>query len=409
MGTERIELSPNANYEAGQLNTYEKSERDQGVFIIMIDKSTIKSKIGLVISPFLLPAGVVPLNNFIDILAKFFSQIFLIAGENGCNLNKSNLITISVECSNKNAKMFIISCIKMSYVIYKLSNINRWCFFMGERVMLIPIIASKLMGKRIIYISSGSLIKIKLYKPNARSFLVNNFFEPLILRAADKIVIYSERLMDDKSLKKYEDKIIIAREHFIDFEKFKLMIPFEKRENLIGFIGRLSREKGALNFLKAIPLITRSCPNVKIFVAGESNLGKYLENEIEALSKMKELKQRFTISGWIDHDDLPDYLNQLKLLVVPSYTEGLPNIMLESMACGTPVLVSPVGAIPDVIVNGKNGFILVDNSPHCISKSVIKILISPDLIEVSECSQEYVQNNFNYDSAVHSCQKIFED
>ena len=120
-----------------------------------------------------------------------------------------------------------------------------------------------------------------------------------------------------------------------------------------------------------------------------------------------DLNKNTNILGKIDHDKLPNYLNKLKLLVIPSYTEGLPNIMLEAMACGTPVLSTPVGGIPDIITDGQNGFIMEDNSPESISKSVENFLEYPDIGRISENAQNTVKKYFNYDTVVKRWSDIF--
>ena len=103
---------------------------------------------------------------------------------------------------------------------------------------------------------------------------------------------------------------------------------------------------------------------------------------------------------WIPHDKLPDYMNELKLVVLPAYAEGLPNIMLEAMACGTPVLATPVGAIPDVIKDGETGFIMEDNSPECIAENVVWALKHPDLGLIVENARVLVGREFTYEAAV---------
>jgi len=60
----------------------------------------------------------------------------------------------------------------------------------------------------------------------------------------------------------------------------------------------------------------------------------------------------------VDHQELTGYLNEFKVLILPSYTEGLPGVILEAMACGTPVLITGVGSIPDIIDDHVNGFLL---------------------------------------------------
>ena len=101
-----------------------------------------------------------------------------------------------------------------------------------------------------------------------------------------------------------------------------------------------------------------------------------------------------------------DYLNELKLLVLPSYTEGLPNIMLEAMACGTPVLATPVGAIPDVIKDGETGFIMENNSPERIAENVIRALNDSNLDIIVKNARELVEKDFTYEAAVERYRKI---
>ena len=98
-----------------------------------------------------------------------------------------------------------------------------------------------------------------------------------------------------------------------------------------------------------------------------------------------------------------------RLLVLPSYTEGLPNIMLEAMACGTPVLATPVGAIPDVIIDGKTGFIMENNSPECIAENVVRALNSPDLERIAEDGRRFVEENFSFEKTVENWKRILQD
>jgi len=102
-------------------------------------------------------------------------------------------------------------------------------------------------------------------------------------------------------------------------------------------------------------------------------------------------------------------LNELKLVVLPSFTEGLPNIMLEAMACGTPVLATSVGAISDVIKDGETGFIMENNSPEHIARNVIRILEQPDLDKIVENARALVEQEFTYKAVVKRYKKILSE
>ncbi|MDR9817357.1 MAG: glycosyltransferase family 4 protein [Candidatus Methanoculleus thermohydrogenotrophicum] len=171
---------------------------------------------------------------------------------------------------------------------------------------------------------------------------------------------------------------------------------------LIGYIGRLSGEKGVQHFAQALPAILSDQQALRVLIGGDGQL----KETIEASLQEQGVTARVDLPGWISHDDLPRYLNQLRLLVLPSYTEGLPNIMLEAMACGTPVLATPVGAIPDVIIDGKTGFIMENNSPECIAENVIRALSSPDLEQIAEDGRRFVEENFTFERVVERWKEV---
>jgi len=76
------------------------------------------------------------------------------------------------------------------------------------------------------------------------------------------------------------------------------------------------------------------------------------------------------------------------------------------MACGTPVLATPVGAIPDVIKDGETGFLMENNSPECIATNVIRALEYPDLEGVAQRARALVEREFTYEKAVERWKEV---
>jgi len=132
----------------------------------------------------------------------------------------------------------------------------------------------------------------------------------------------------------------------------------------------------------------------------------HLKNSIQSVLQEEKLTDYVDLPGWVSNENYPKYLNQLRLLVLSSYTEGLPYTILEAMTCGTPVLATPVGAIPDIIIDGKTGFIMEDNLPECIAENVSRALRSPNLDKIAENGRRFVEENFTFEKTTENWNRI---
>lgn len=263
---------------------------------------------------------------------------------------------------------------------------------------------AKFRNKRIIWLLPSSWRNIIEHNHDFLDLIIIPLHS-LSYHLADKIVVYSPNLIKEWKLENYSDKIQIAQEHVINIDIYTATTPLYDRPLQIGYIGRLSEEKGVQNFIRAIPAILNDRTDLSVLIGGEGPL----KEEIESFLQEKKLTNRVKLAGWISQVDLPEYLNNLRLLILPSYTEGLPNIMLEAMTCGTPVLATSVGAIPDIIKNGETGYIIENNSPGCIAENIIQALEDPNLEKIAMNSKQMVEKEFTLKSKVKQWKRILDE
>lgn len=293
-------------------------------------------------------------------------------------------------------KLFMIQIKTSLKVLYLHKEIDLIIFYMAYPYFQLPLLISKLCHLKTIEVITRS----QSNSPLIKLLKINDYF---LYHLIDGISPESPKLIKDLHLDRFELPILIEGSRYIETNKYSITKQMEFRENVIGYIGRFTQEKGIKEFIGALEIIGPNLNDIRIFIGGDGPLRNWI------IDSCKELEERYnlsiTIMGWIG-EDLPDFLNDLKLLVIPSYSDALPTIMLESMACGTPVLATRVGGIPDVIIPEKTGFLIEKNTPEIIAEMIIECLNSSNLNQMSIDCRTLIENKFSFENAVSRWQKI---
>ena len=145
-------------------------------------------------------------------------------------------------------------------------------------------------------------------------------------------------------------------------------MPFklEADEKLILSVGNLVELKGHHLVIEAIS----SLDKVKLIIIGEGEEKQALQKLVEHLS----LTERVYFTGNILQAELPGFYAAADALVLASSREGMPNVLLESLACGTPVIATNVGGSSEVITQSDMGKLLPERSAQCIAEALISLL-----------------------------------
>jgi len=190
----------------------------------------------------------------------------------------------------------------------------------------------------------------------------------------------------------------IDPDQFTDVNRVDRPPDLPEASCLIGFVGRITEEKGLKTLIEALSHV-RELPWHLVLI-GTGDLAERLKNKARRLG----LDERLTFLGYVPHEDVPSYLAHLDLVVLPSETqpnwkEQFGRILIEAMACGTPVLGSDSGEIPNVIRTTGGGRVFAEQDvADCAAQ--LRVLIQRPALrdELSETGQSHVYENFTHEA-----------
>ncbi len=160
-----------------------------------------------------------------------------------------------------------------------------------------------------------------------------------------------------------------------NLESGTLRLRSEQAWNVVGFVGELREKKGMTALLKGFEQAAKK-QTVSLLIVGEVREGEDKKTFDEFRASNPQLS--ITVTGQVSHNDLPAYFSLMDVFVHPSLRDGMPNALLEAMACEIPVITTPVGGALDVIQDGKNGIFVNVNDPDMLAGKILELQRDPD-------------------------------
>lgn len=168
-----------------------------------------------------------------------------------------------------------------------------------------------------------------------------------VLRKADGILCVSKE--QEQVIKRLVSCPVAVESMGVDLSLFKSK-PKEEFDKKVLFVGRITQAKGVDHIVKA----ARIMPDWNFTIVGD---GPYLSELKESANKLVNV----TFTGAVDNGELPKYYHEADLFLLPSQREGMPVSIIESLACGTPVIATDVGQISEIVINGENGQLIEES------------------------------------------------
>jgi glycosyltransferase involved in cell wall biosynthesis len=172
--------------------------------------------------------------------------------------------------------------------------------------------------------------------------------------------------------------------------------------SIVGAAGRLSPEKGFSVLVDAAALIARWDSRAGFVLFGDGVLRPALAEQIAA----RGLSDRFVLAGF--RPDLDRFLPSLDLLVQSSYTEGMPNVVLEACAAGVPVVATAVGGTPEILEDGRGGYLVPPGDPEALGRRVRDTLADePSRRTLGRRGRQSVRERFTFEAQAARYRDLF--
>lgn len=234
-----------------------------------------------------------------------------------------------------------------------------------------------------------------------------NFFDSCDIKRQKKIVallssVSKNIVLSDRTKNLYESKFNLDNvEYVYNGVKVNSFNPYFKEDkNIVLFLGRIGQRKGTFDLLDAIDNLTTN-KNIEFYFCGDGEIEK-LEEKVKVI-KNKNIK----VLRWIQGKEKEDILNRTLINVLPSYHEGLPMTILETMALGIPNISCNVDSIPEAI-NSSNGILITPGNISDLTNAIEKMIDEEEFRNTcSKNAHDSVLNKFSIDATIERVKTIY--
>ena len=231
----------------------------------------------------------------------------------------------------------------------------------------------------------------------------------LVLRNAAAVIALTENLK--KKMQEMYNRDIFVIGNGVDIEKFgtwskeaaRAELNIKESEQVVIFVGSLIPVKGVQYLVEAMNTVIQHFPEARLLLVGDGEEREYLEKLADKLN----LAEHITFIGRVANQRVPEYLVASDLFVLPSLSEGFPNVILEAMAAGLPIVTTNVSGLSEIVKDGENGFVVETRNPQQLAEKISLLLSDTELRNRFSVNNRSEAEQNSWEAVVEKLEKVY--
>ncbi|HEY0846544.1 MAG TPA: glycosyltransferase family 4 protein [Noviherbaspirillum sp.] len=251
----------------------------------------------------------------------------------------------------------------------------------------------------ILHLHSGNFVRFSAERSRLGKRIIAAVF-----RRADRVVILSDSWLGRLSAVLEPERCIVIENPVVPparhAEPARAPLPVS-----FVFLGRLEANKGAYDLLNAFAKVATVFPEVRLVMGGVGNMA-YCEQLCERLN----IRAKVSFPGWVVGKEKAKLLRDAHVFVLPSHIEGMPISMLEAMSFGLPMVMCPVGSIPDVISDGEEAIFVPPGDVESLAQAMLRLAVDPPMrLAMGTRNQEKFSSRFAADVIAARVEALYQE
>lgn len=188
----------------------------------------------------------------------------------------------------------------------------------------------------------------------------------------------------------------------LDHEQFDREFGLNEENKKVLYVGRLMEEKGLDVLLRAYSIVEAKMPDTNLIIVGKGHMRASLEDQASKLGL-----ESVIFTGFVSDSLLKQAYASSDLFVLPSYAEIQPLVLLEALAMGLPAIGTNVGGVPEMIIEGQNGYVLEPGDHEGLAERTIRILNDDKLREEFSRNSLRMARSHDIDKSADKLERLY--